>query len=78
MLAIVTAIVDAGGANRVVTTQALTAYRPALEVITGIATLGVVIALSGLRPLRTRNAVAQIAADRDEAGLESADRAPVG
>jgi MFS family permease len=78
VLAIVTAIVDAGGANRVVTTQALTAYRPALEVITGVAALGVVIALSGLSPLRTRNAVAQIAADSGEAGLEPADRAPVG
>src|SRR5260221_4303020 len=34
VLAIVTAVVDAGGANRVVTSQALPAYRPALEVIT--------------------------------------------
>jgi len=78
VLAIVTAIVDAGGANRVVTIQALTAYRPALEVITGIAALGVVIALSGLAPLRTPSAVAQIAADSDAAELESADSAPVG
>jgi predicted MFS family arabinose efflux permease len=77
VLAIVTAIVDAGGANRVVTTQALTAYRPALEVITGVAALGVVIALSGLSPLRTRYAVAQVAADSGEPGLEPADRAPV-
>ena len=77
MLAIVTAIVDAGGANRVVTIQALTAYRPALEVITGIAALGVVIALSGLAPLRTPSAVAQIAADSDAAELESADSASV-
>jgi len=78
VLAIVTAIVDAGGANRVVTIQALTAYRPALEVITGIAALGVVIALSGLAPLRTPSAVAQIAADSDAAELESAGSAPVG
>jgi MFS family permease len=77
VLAIVTAIVDAGGANRVVTTQALTAYRPALEVITGVAALGVVIALSGLSSLRTRYAVAQVAADGGEARLEPADRAPV-
>src|SRR5215468_10192629 len=62
VLAIVTAIVDAGGADRVVTIQALTAYRPALEVITGIAALGVVIGLSGLAPLRAPGAVAQIAA----------------
>jgi MFS family permease len=78
VLAIVTAIVDAGGANRVVTIQALSAYRPALEVITGIAALGVVIGLSGLAPLRTPSAVAQIAADGDMAELESADRASVG
>src|SRR5262249_30729438 len=78
VLPVVPGIVDAGGANRVVTTQALTAYRPALEVITGIAALGVLIALSGLSPLRTRSAVAQIAADCGEAELESADRAPVG
>ncbi|HEV2244437.1 MAG TPA: MFS transporter [Streptosporangiaceae bacterium] len=78
VLAIVTAIVDAGGANRVVTIQALSAYRPALEVITGIAALGVVIGLSGLAPLRTPSAVAQIAADGDMAELESADSAPVG
>jgi EmrB/QacA subfamily drug resistance transporter len=78
VLAIVTAIVDAGGANRVVTIQALSAYRPALEVITGIAALGVVIGLSGLAPLRTPSAVAQIAADGDMAELEPTDSAPVG
>jgi EmrB/QacA subfamily drug resistance transporter len=77
VLAIVTAIVDAGGANRVVTIQALSAYRPALEVITGIAALGVVIGLSGLAPLRTPSAVAQIAADGDMAELEPTDSAPV-
>jgi MFS family permease len=78
VLAIVTAIVDAGGANRVITTQALTAYRPALQVITGIAAFGVVIALSGLPQLPTRNAVAQVAAAGDAAELEPADSAPVG
>jgi EmrB/QacA subfamily drug resistance transporter len=78
VLAIVTAIVDAGGANRVVTIQALSAYRPALEVIAGIAALGVVIGLSGLAPLRTPGAVAQIATDGDAAELEPADSAPVG
>jgi len=78
VLAIVTAIVDAGGANRVVTIQALSAYRPALEVITGIAALGVVIGLSGLAALRTPAAVAQIATDGNAAELESARSAPVG
>jgi hypothetical protein len=77
VLAIVTAIVDAGGADRVVTIRALTAYRPALEVITGIAALGVVIGLGGLAPLRTPGAVAQIAADGEAAELESADSASV-
>jgi len=62
VLAIVTAVVDAGGANRVITAQALAAYRPALEVITGISALGVVIALGGLAA-RPRRPAAQLAAE---------------
>jgi EmrB/QacA subfamily drug resistance transporter len=77
VLAIVTAVVDAGGANRVVTTHALTAYRPALEVITGIAALGVVIGLKGLSARPTRPVAVQITADGDPAELEPADRARV-
>jgi MFS family permease len=50
VLAVVTAVVDSGGANRVISAQALVAYRPALEVITGIAVFGLAIALSGLLP----------------------------
>jgi predicted MFS family arabinose efflux permease len=51
VLAIVTAVVDAGGASQLTTPQAtLTAYRPALAVITGVAVLGAVVALTGLRP----------------------------
>jgi hypothetical protein len=76
VLAIVTAIVDAGGANRAITTHALTAYRPALDVITGVAAFGVVIALSGLFPRPARNA-AEVAADGDAASLEADDCAPV-
>jgi MFS family permease len=76
VLAIVTAIVDAGGANRAITTGALTAYRPALDVITGVAALGVVIALTGLFPRSARNA-AETAAGGDASGLEAAERAPV-
>ena len=50
VLSVVTAIVDAGGANRVTSPQALLpAYRPALVVITAIAAAGVAVALSGLR-----------------------------
>ena len=50
VLAVVTAVVDAGGASRVTTAQAtLGAYRPALAVITGVAVLGAVVALTGAR-----------------------------
>ena len=49
VLAIVTAVVDAHGGNSLATPQALlSAYRPALEVITGVAAVGVAIAASGL------------------------------
>ena len=76
VLAIVTAVVDAGGANRVVTSQALTAYRPALDVITGISALGVAIALGGLSARRRGSMAAEIAADGDAAELQPADSAP--
>ena len=50
MLAVVTAVVDAGGGSRVTTPAAtLAAYRPALLVIPGVAVLGAVVALAGLR-----------------------------
>ena len=50
VLAVVTAVVDAGGASRITSPQAvLAAYRPALYVITGLAALGALVALSGLR-----------------------------
>jgi MFS family permease len=52
VLAIVTAVVDAGGAGRLSPASAsatLAAYRPALGVITGIAAIGMLAALSGLR-----------------------------
>jgi hypothetical protein len=49
----VTAVVDAGGASRIVSAQAtLGAYRPALAVITLVSALGAVAALSGLRSAR--------------------------
>jgi len=51
VLAVVTAVVDAGGGSRVTTPQAtLAAYRPALVVIMGIAVAGVAVAIGGLRP----------------------------
>jgi len=64
VLAVVTAVVDTGGANRVISVQALAAYRPALEVITGIAVFGLAIALSGL-VFRARRRAAEITARGD-------------
>ena len=59
VLAIVTAVVDAGGANRVLSAQAtLGAYRPALAVITLVSALGATTALTALRPARRRRAAA--------------------
>jgi MFS family permease len=50
VLAVVTAVVDAAGANTLSSPAAtLTAYRPALYLITGIAALGLLAALPGLR-----------------------------
>jgi EmrB/QacA subfamily drug resistance transporter len=68
VLAVVTAIIDAGGADQVISAQALPAYRPALEVITAIAVFGLAIALSGLvaRPVRRRRAEPEAAGDQAE------------
>ncbi len=53
VLAVVTAVVDAGGASRITSAQAtLRAYRPALAVITLVSALGAVAALTGLRSAR--------------------------
>jgi MFS family permease len=50
VLAVVTAVIDAGGASSVTTPAAtLTAYRPALYLITGVAAVGLLAALPGLR-----------------------------
>jgi len=50
VLAVVTAVVDAGGASKVISPSAtLTAYRPALVLITVVAAIGMLVALSGLR-----------------------------
>jgi predicted MFS family arabinose efflux permease len=50
VLALVTAVVDAGGASRLTSPAAvLGAYRPALGVITGIAAAGALVAVNGLR-----------------------------
>ena len=53
VLAVVTAVVDAGGASQITSAQAtLGAYRPALAVITLVSALGAVAAISGLRSTR--------------------------
>ena len=50
VLAVITAVIDAGGANSVISPSAtLSAYRPALYLITGIAAVGLLAALPGLR-----------------------------
>jgi MFS family permease len=50
ILAVVTAVVEAGGANTLTSPAAvLSAYRPALYLITGVAALGLLAALPGLR-----------------------------
>ena len=53
VLAVVTAVVDASGAGHLVSPAAtLTAYRPALILITAVAAVGALVALSGLRRQR--------------------------
>jgi MFS family permease len=50
VLAVVTAVVDAGGAETLASPAAtLAAYRPALYLITGVAAVGLLAALAGLR-----------------------------
>ncbi len=50
VLAVVTAVVDAGGGARLTTpTATLAAYRPALFLITGVAAVGAFVAIAGLR-----------------------------
>jgi len=73
VLAIVTAVVDAGGAGQLSSAPAtLAAYRPALGLITGIAAIGMLVALSGLRSQRAELAdgpVAELAPDSSADGL---------
>jgi MFS family permease len=71
VLAVVTAVVDAGGANKIISPSAtLAAYRPALAVITGIAGVGLLVALSGLR--RRARVAAQVP---DSAATEASEPA---
>jgi MFS family permease len=54
VLAVVTAVIDGHGGGRPVAGETLAAFRPALDVIAGVAVLGMAIALTGLRSGRTR------------------------
>jgi len=74
VLAVVTAVVDTSGADHTVSTQTLTAYRPALGVITGVAVLGLAVTLAGLRSARPRPALAPVPGERDKADLEVTGR----
>ena len=49
-MAVVTAVIDAAGANTLTSPAAVvSAYRPALYLITGVAAVGLLAALPGLR-----------------------------
>jgi len=80
VLAIVTAVVDAGEACRSSSAPAtLGAYRPALGLITGIAAIGMLVALSGLRSRSVRPAAsADGPADERAAGSLAYERASDG
>ncbi len=67
-----TAVIDARGANQVVSADTLAAYRPALYVITGVASLGLAVALTGLRSPRPHPASRASASECGEAELEPA------
>jgi MFS family permease len=67
VLAVVTAVIDTRGAGHVAAGATLTAYRPALEVITGVAAVGAAIALTGLRPAPDAQPVLLTADDGESA-----------
>jgi hypothetical protein len=81
VLAVVTAVMDAGGGNTLTSpAAALAAYRPALYLITGVAALGLLVALPGLRrdaaPVRDKEAAELLVAESYAAdpGLEDPRR----
>jgi len=71
VLAVVTAVIDAHGADHTISAGTLAAYRPALGVIAGVAVLGLAVTLTGLRSARPRPAVAPAHVEHDEAELEA-------
>jgi MFS family permease len=72
VLAVVTAVIDARGADHAISAGTLAAYRPALFVITGVAVFGLAVTLSGLRASRARQV--PVPGERAEPELEVAGR----
>jgi sugar phosphate permease len=75
VLAIVTAVISSQSVGVTTPAGMLSAYKPGLGVVTGIAALGLVIALTGLRGLRARRAAeeaetAELAAVQNELAEE--------
>ncbi|GAA1587378.1 MFS transporter [Kribbella karoonensis] len=75
VLAIVTAVISGQTAGSTAAADVLSAYKSGLGVVTGIAALGLVIALTGLRGLRARRAAeeaeeAELAAVQNELAEE--------
>jgi hypothetical protein len=69
VLATVTAVMDARGGERLAGSQAmLSAYKPALVVITGVAAAGVAVAISGLASASTRRIAARKQRSAGEVG----------
>jgi hypothetical protein len=69
VLATVTAAMDARGGERLAGSQAmLSAYKPALVVITGVAAAGVAVAISGLASASTRRIAARKQRSAGEVG----------
>ena len=70
VLAIVTAVISSQSAGVTTPAGMLSAYKPGLGVVTGIAALGLVIALTGLRGLRARRA-AEVAETAELAAVQN-------
>jgi sugar phosphate permease len=75
VLAIVTAVISSQSVGVTAPAGMLSAYKPGLGVVTGIAALGLVIALTGLRGLKARRAAeaaetAELAAVQNELAEE--------
>jgi predicted MFS family arabinose efflux permease len=73
-LAVVTAVVTANTPENATPQAVLDSYRPGLTVVTGIAVLGLLITLTGLRPRRRQQSVVVAKATLKQA---EADRVPV-